>query len=67
MVGYQEHVHQATQQKTRDCHARKYRVKKIVSKHAVELAVSSDFHVHPVFHVNLLEPAATDDPHPGHI
>ena len=48
-------------------HAGKYRVKKIISNHAVKLDLPSDFHVYPVFHVNLLEPAATDDPHPGHV
>ena len=48
-------------------HADKYRVKKIVSNHAVELNLLSDFHVHPVFYVNLFEPATTDDPHLGHV
>ena len=50
-----------------NCHTGKYQVKKIVSNYAVELDLSSDLHVHPVFHVNLLEPATTDDPHPGHV
>ena len=48
-------------------HAGKYRVKRIISNHAVELDLPNDLRVHPVFHVNLLEPAATDDPHPGHV
>ena len=50
-----------------NCHAGKYQVKKIVSNHTVELDLPSDLHIHPVIHVNLLESAATDDPHPGHI
>ena len=53
--------------KLENCHVGKYRVKKIVSNHAVELDLPSDLHVHPIFYVNLLEPAATDDPHPGHV
>ena len=51
--------------KLENCHAGKYRVKKIVSNHAVELDLPSDLHVHLIFHINLFEPAATDDPHPG--
>ena len=43
-----------------------YPVKKVISTHAVELVLPEDIRVHPVFHVNLLEPAATD-PHAGHI
>ena len=46
-------------------HAGKYRVKKIISNHVVKLYLPYDFHVHPVFHVYLFKPAATDDPHPG--
>ena len=53
--------------KLKNRHAGKYRVKRIISNHAVELDLPNDLHVHPVFHVNLLEPAATDDPHPGHV
>ena len=48
-------------------HAGKYRVKKIVSNHAVKLDLPSNLHIHPVFHVNFFKPAATDDPHPGYI
>ena len=48
-------------------YADKYRVKKIINNHAVELDLPSDLHVHPVFHVNLLETAATDDPPLGHV
>ena len=44
-----------------------YPVKRIVSTHAIELTLPEDIRVHPVFHVNLLEPAATDPPHAGHI
>ena len=53
--------------KLENCHTGKYQVKKIVNNHAVELDLFSDFHIHPVFHVNLFEPAAIDDPHPGHV
>ncbi len=53
--------------KLENCHAGKYRVKRIISNHAVKLDLPNDLHVHPVSHVNLLEPAATDDPHPGHV
>ena len=48
-------------------HAGKYRVKKIVSNHPVELDLPCDLHIHSVFHVNLFEPTATDNPHPGHV
>lgn len=48
-------------------YAGKYRVKKIISNHAIELNLSYDLHVHPIFFVNLLEPAATDDLYPGYI
>ena len=44
-----------------------YLVKQIVSTHAIKLTLPEDICVHPVFHVNLLEPAATDPPHAGHI
>ena len=53
--------------KLENCDAGKYRVKRIISNHAVKLDLSSNLHVHPVFHVNLLEPAATDDPYPSHV
>ena len=43
-----------------------YPVKKVISTYAVELVLPEDIRVHPIFHVNLLEPAATD-PHAGHI
>ena len=48
-------------------HAGKYRVKKIVSNHAVELNLPSDNYGHLVFHINLFKPAAIDDPHLGHV
>ena len=44
-----------------------YPVRRVISTHAVELVLPEDICVHPVFHVNLLEPAATDPPHAGHI
>ena len=44
-----------------------YSVKKVISTHAIELVLPKDLCVHPVFHVNLLEPAATDEPHAGHM
>ena len=53
--------------KLKNRHAGKYQVKKIISNHAVELDLPSDLHVHPVFYVNLLELAATNNPHPGHV
>ena len=53
--------------KLENCHVGKYRVKKIISNHAIELDLLSDLHIHLVFYINLLKPAATDDPHPGHV
>ena len=53
--------------KLENCHVGKYQVKRIISNHAVELDLFSDLHVHLVFHVNLFDPAATNDPHPGYI
>ena len=44
-----------------------YPVRIVVSTHAIELVLPEDMQVHPVFHVNLLEPTATDKPHAGHI
>ena len=46
--------------------ARPYSVKKVISTHAVKLMLPEDICVHPVFHVNLLEPAATNL-HASHI
>ena len=54
-------------QKLENRRAESYPVKQIVSTHAIELELSEDICVHPVFHVNLLESAATDSPHAGHI
>ena len=48
-------------------HTGKYRVKKIFSNHIVKLDLPSDLYVHPIFHVNLFEPATTNDPHLGHV
>ena len=53
--------------KLENCRAGKYWVKRIISNYAVELDLPGDFYIHPVFHVNLLKPAATDNPHPGHV
>ena len=53
--------------KLENCRAGPYPVKRVISIHAVELVLPEDIRVHPVFHVNLLEPAATDPPHAGHI
>ena len=39
----------------------------MISNHTVELNLPSDLHVHFVFHINLLEPAATDDLYFGHV
>ena len=54
-------------QKLKNCRARPYPVKQIVSTHAIKLTLPEDICVHPVFHVNLVESAATDPPHAGHI
>ena len=54
-------------QKLENCLAGSYPVKKVISTHVVELVLSKDIRVHSVFHVNLLEPAATNPPHAGHI
>ena len=54
-------------QKLENRRAGPYKMKKIVSTHAIELELPEDIRIHPVFHVNLLEPTATDPPHPGHI
>ena len=53
--------------KLENCHVGKYRVKKIISTHAVKLDLPSDLHVHPVFHVNFFEPTSTDDLHLDHV
>ena len=53
--------------KLENCHVGKYRVKKIISNHAIKLDLSSDLHVKPVFHINLFEPAATNNPHLDHV
>ena len=53
--------------KPENCHISKYQVKKIISNHAIELDLSSDLHVHLVLYINLFEPAATDNSHPGHV
>ena len=42
-------------------------MKKVISTHAVKLVLPEDIRVHFVFHVNLLEPAATNSPHAGHL
>ena len=54
-------------QKLENRHARPYPVKKVVSTYAIELVLPEDIRVHPIFHVNLLKPVATDLPHAGHI
>ena len=53
--------------KLENCHTGKYWVKKIISNHAVKLDLSSNLHTYFVFHVNLFEPAATDNPHFSYI
>ena len=53
--------------KLENCHAGKYQVKKIISNYTIKLDLLSDLHVHPIFHVNHLEPATTDNPHPGYV
>lgn len=44
----------------------KYRVKRIINNHVVELDLPNNLYIYFVFYVNLLEAAATDDPHLGH-
>ena len=53
--------------KLENCFTGPYPVKKIINTHAVELVLPEDIQIHFVFHVNLLEPAATNPPHAGHI
>ena len=53
--------------KLENCHVRKYQVKKIICNHAVKLDLPSNLYVHPVFHVNLFEPVAIDDPYPDYV
>lgn len=45
----------------------KYAIKKIISPHAVKLELPPSLQIYPVFHVNLLEPAATNPPHSGYV
>ena len=53
-------------QKLENCCAKSYLVKQIVSTHAIKLTLPEDIWVHLMFHVNLLEPIATE-PYAGHI
>ena len=53
--------------KLENSHAGKYQVKKIISNHVVKLDLSYDFHVHLVFHVNLIQLAAPNDSHLGYV
>lgn len=53
--------------KLENCHASKYQGKKIISNHVVELNLPHNLHVHPVFHVNCFQPAASNDPYLGYV
>lgn len=53
--------------KLENCYTEKYHVKKIISNHAVKLDLLNNLYIYPVFHVNLLKPATTDDPYLGYI
>jgi hypothetical protein len=44
-----------------------YPITAIVGPRAYRLALPANLKIHPVFHVNLLEPAARDTPIPGHV
>ena len=44
-----------------------YSIKAIVGPRAYRLDLPLNLKIHPVFHVNLLEPMAYDSPIPGHI
>jgi hypothetical protein len=44
-----------------------FSVSEIIGPRAYRLTLPGNLKIHPVFHVNLLEPEARDDPIPGHI
>ena len=44
-----------------------YPITVIIGLRAYCLALPGNMKIYPVFHVNLLEPAARDDPIPGHV
>jgi hypothetical protein len=44
-----------------------YPISAVVGPRAYRLTLPGNLKIHPVFHINLLEPAARDDPIPGHV
>lgn len=47
-------------QKLKNCRADPYAIKQVISAQAIELNLPDNTYGHFVFHVNLLEPVATD-------
>lgn len=49
--------------KLKNIYNRKYIIKKIISPHTIKLELHSELQMHLIFHINLLQPAATNLPH----
>lgn len=48
-------------------YAGKYSIKRVISPYVVKLELTPDLCVYSIFHVNLLEPAATEPIYLGHV